>query len=96
MPYFRPLRISGENSLKYSSHSQIAPPQIAPSPEIAPVFRAGIVVQFGDLAQKHYQIEVFLIIQTGGNKTFIDYSAKGNFTNTEDYKIKQVALYKTS
>ena len=44
--------------VKYSSHSQIAPPQIAPSPEIAPVFRAGIVVQFGDLAQKHFQIEL--------------------------------------
>ena len=31
---------------QYSSLSQIAPPQIAPSPEIAPVFRAGIVAQF--------------------------------------------------
>ena len=42
----------------YSSHSQVAPPQIAPSPEIAPVFWACIVVQFGDLAQKNFQIEV--------------------------------------
>ena len=31
----------------YSSLCQIAPPQIAPSLQIAPVFRAGIVVQFG-------------------------------------------------
>ena len=50
--------VLGSESFLYSSHSQIAPPQIAPSPEIAPVFRAGIVVQFGDLAQKHFQIEL--------------------------------------
>ena len=42
----------------YSSHSHIASLQIAPSPEIAPVFRAGIVVQFGDLAQKQFQNEI--------------------------------------
>ena len=36
----------------YSSLSRIAPPQIAPCPEIIPVFWACIVAQFGDLAQK--------------------------------------------
>ena len=44
----------------YSSPCQIAPHQIAPSLQIAPVFRAGIVVQFGDLAEKQFHIEVFL------------------------------------
>ena len=43
----------------YSRPRQIAPRQIAPSLQIAPVFRAVIVVQFGDLAQKQFQIEVF-------------------------------------
>ena len=52
------MTVKISETFMYSSHSQIAPPQIAPSPEIAPVFRAGIMVQFGDLAQKHFQIEV--------------------------------------
>ena len=69
-------------NFKYSGPRQIAPRQVAPSLRIAPVFRAGIVVQFGDLALKQFQIEVFKIIQIGSNKTFIECSAKDNFIHS--------------
>ena len=68
-----------------------SPCQIAPSLQIAPVFRAGIVVQFGDLALKQFQIEVFKIIQIGSNKTFIESSAKDNFIHS--FLQKKTALF---
>ena len=79
----------------YSSPCQIAPRQIAPSLEIAPVFRAGVVVQFGDLAQNQFQIEVCKIIQIGSNKTIIYFGIwkfKVRFELFKNFDLKAPSL----